>query len=339
MKMNVKKYVLPLVLGSLLLGGCGSSESSYATSETPLYKGESNGFVGSMQDSAMYEEVAEESYYDDYDSQYGDSGADSAEEAINNHGKKLVHTYNLSVQTTDYDEVVSAIDNRIAQYDGYVESSNMNNYDDSRNLSMTIRVPQEKAEKFLDYIGENTNVKNRSENTVDKTLDYVDVDSRMNSYKQELEVMEDLAKRAETVTELLEIENNIAEIRGQIDSYQSQLNSIDNRVSFATIYLDLSEVKEYTYTDPSFIEKIVSGLADSFGEVGDMIVGFIVAIPIFLVGFILFLIPASIVIVVIVLIVKLIIKITNKNSVKNKTVDVKSETINDVIIENSEDNK
>lgn len=308
-----------LILSSGLLSGCGSS----ATSSDVMYqKGESN---------AAYAEEAVA--YDDYD--YSDpysqemSSGENYDEAINDHGKKLVHTYNISVQTTEYDKIMSSINSKISQYEGYVESSDMNSYDERRHINMTIRIPQKNATAFLDYVGESTNVNSQSESTVDKTLDYVDIDSRMNSYKQELEVMEELAKKAETVTELIEIENNIAQLRGQIDSYQSQLNSIDNKVSYATIYIDINEVKEYTYSDPTFGEKIKEGLAESFGKIGDMVAGYIVAIPVFLVGLVLLLIPAALIIFIIVMVIKTIVKIVNgknvSNSAKNNKIDNKTE--------------
>ena len=302
----MKKRLLPiLIISAVVLSGCGDSSSDYSM-KTDSY--------------TAAEEAAD--YYDNGMSYSEDSASIEYDDAVGDYGKKLIHNYSINIQTTEYDTVTEGINKKIAECGGYIESSNMNNYDNSRRLSIMIRIPQEKAEEFLDYAGTAGNVTYSSENTTDKTLEYVDIDSRMKSYKQEIEVMEGLAKRAESVSELIEIENNIADLRGRIDSFQSQLNSIDNKVSYSTIDMNVDEVERYSYVKPGFWANVGEGLKDSLDEVGDMVSGFIVGIPIFIVGFILFLIPFSLVIIVLVSLFRLCKKLSlfGKSKKKEETV-------------------
>lgn len=325
-----KRLLLALSVTALLLTACGSNSAYESDYSYAAKASEESYFDNSYSENyAVAEEYTEDSNYDmaEYD------------DAVGNYGKKLVHDYNINIQAVDFDEAKKTIDKKINECNGYVENSSINNYDTSSHLSMTIRIPQERAIEFLSDAAESGNVTYQSESTTDKTLEYVDVDSRMKSYKQELEVMEDLAKRAETVDELLQIENNIADLRGQIDSFQSQLNSIDNRVSYATIYLELTEVETYSYSKPSFWLNIVTGLSDSLERSGEMIGDFIIGIPVFITGLILFLIPFSIVVFLIVKIVKFCIKSGVIKSKKKKNVsDVAANAENKVIQDEKTDN-
>lgn len=314
------RFVLALSMVAVMLTACGSE---YEVAESKA----SNSYY------TAGEAYTDDSYYsEDLFEINSSSSARSADttgeydEAVGDYGKKLVHNYTISIQTTDFDNAKADIEKKINECGGYIENSSVSNYDLSSTLSMVIRIPQEKAEEFLYDASKSGNVTYQSENTTDKTLEYVDVDSRMKSYKQELEVMEELAKKAESVDELLQIENNIANLRGQIDSYQSQLNSIDNKVSFATISLDLTEVERYSYVKPGFWANVASGLSDSFIESADMIGDFIIRIPVFITGLILFLIPFAIVVFLVVRVIRLctkkgLIKFKRKKKTDDNSVD------------------
>lgn len=313
------RLFLPIIFVSIMLVGCGSSYNSADASSS--YDGSMKS-VGTTNDYNVA--ATEELAYDDLEETPAEGNFDSQSgiDDYNKYEKKIVYTYNITVQTQEFDTLKDALYERVQQFGGFVESSYLDSYD-SRVLSMTVRLPQEKATEFLDFIGESGNVTSQSESATDRTLEYVDIDSRLNSYNEELKTLEGLSKQAETVTELLEIENTIAEVRGNRDSLQSQLNNIDDKVNYSTIYLDLREVVEYTYSQPTFLEKIASGWSMSMSRIADMISDFIVAIPVFLVGLILFAIPAAIILFVA---IKIIIFVKRLATKKKGKVDKAIET-------------
>lgn len=294
------KEILAISALALLLTGCGSSDSAAENMLRADKAVAGNGFASS------YEMPAEE-YYEE--AAVNESGmATTHDEAVQKKGKKLIYNYDLSIQTQDFEPMVENVYSKINELGGYVESSNTSSYSDEQSINMTVRLPQDAADDFLNYVGSVGNVTSRSESVTDRTLEYVDMDARMNAYKDELNNLRALSQKAETVDELLQIENAMADVRGRIDSYQSQLNSIDDKVNYSTVSLYISEVKRYSYTKPGFWEKIAEGLAGNVDVISDMVTEFIISVPVFLVGFILFMIPFTLVLLVLVKVFQVIFK-------------------------------
>ena len=93
-----------------------------------------------------------------------DSTAQSAQSA------KIIYTANLTLESKDYDAARAALDEALADADGYMESSNESTYTgSSRSLSLTLRVPQEHYASFLAAAAQAGNLVNRSEQAEDVT--------------------------------------------------------------------------------------------------------------------------------------------------------------------------
>ena len=86
----------------------------------------------------------------------------------------------------------------------------------------------------------------------------------------------ELMEQAETMSDLLEIESRLTEVRGELERYASQLKVLDNQIDYATVNLSLSEVTEYTpVVEKSRLEKIRDGFVSSVKGVGNLILDFI----------------------------------------------------------------
>ena len=86
------------------------------------------------------------------------------------------------------------------------------------------------------------------------------------SRKERLELME----QAETMADLLEIESRLTDVRYELENRASQLRLYDNQVDYATIYLSIDEVQEYTpVEEPTVWERISGGFVSSIKGVGN----------------------------------------------------------------------
>ena len=89
----------------------------------------------------------------------------------------------------------------------------------------------------------------------------------------------ELLAQAENMSDLLEIESRLTEVRYELENYGSQLKLYDNQVDYATIYLSISEVQEYTpVEEPTFLERITKGFTNSLKGVGEGAVDVVVFI-------------------------------------------------------------
>ena len=97
--------------------------------------------------------------------------------------------------------------------------------------------------------------------------------------------MELLAK-AETMDDILLIENRLTEIRGELEKAKSTLRLYDNLVNYGTIHMDITEVVEYTIEEPdpvTFGQRLVGGLKNGWkalvNTMGELLVIFVTVLP------------------------------------------------------------
>ena len=208
--------------------------------------------------------------------------------------RKLIRTVTMEAETETMDTLIAALEEKIAQLQGYVEmreshNGNMGNLRRSRYLDMTIRIPADKLEEFLTHVGNSAHIVSTSETVDDITLTYVATESHMNALKAEEERLLELMKQAKDMSDLLKIEQRLTEVRYDLERITSQLLVYDNQVEYGTVELSVAEVREYTeVTEPETVwQRITTGFGDSLESLGEFFVNLfvfvIVALPYLLV--------------------------------------------------------
>lgn len=268
--------LLTLALILTLFSACGASSS-------PVYKNQ-----------AVMEEAAAEAPAMMADSAGGTltSASANGSTAVPEDRKWIVTVY-MSAETDNLDTMTAALDQRITELDGYVEDQHIYNgsaYSSRRyrSANLTIRIPAEAVEEFTEQVSGIANVVSQEKNLEDVTLRYVATESRMTALQTEEARLLELLAQAETMSDLLEIEARLTDVRYELESTTSQLRTFDNQINYATIYLDISEVQEYTpVEDPTLWERITSGFKDSmeglWESLQDLLVGIVVVFPFLLV--------------------------------------------------------
>lgn len=252
------RELLCLLLASLLilsLSACGGSSASredmYASAEAP----------------AMDMEMSVENGL----SKWEDASTQTALPA----DRKLIRTIAINAETEDLTALLESLTERIDQLGGYVESKNLRNgstYSSyrTRSLSMTVRIPAENADAFIDQVSDQANIVSSTESVDDVTLQYVDTESQVKALETEQERLLALLEQANTLEEILKIEDRMTEVRYQLERYASQLRALENQVSYATVNLSVTEVTEYTpVQEQSTWERITEGFGDTLEEIGD----------------------------------------------------------------------
>lgn len=186
--------------------------------------------------------------------------------------RKLIKEVSLSVDTKDYDNYVESIRKNITSSGGYIESSNESNYSELRTFTATIRIPVGKTDGFTEFASQNVTVNSRSESVKDVTEEYVDIEARIKVYKAEEESLIEIMKQTTNVTDLLSVKDSLAEVRAKIESYTSQLKSLENKTDYSTITLTVHEVEREVKSE-GYWNKIGNNIVNGFKNVGKMITG------------------------------------------------------------------
>lgn len=269
---------------SLFMAGCGgSSKASESVADTTA---EEYAYDTYATDD-IYMNAAEGAAEEPESAEAAAGGAQMPEVQVAE--RKLIKNVNLNVETEAFEDLLRTVTEKTESLGGYVESSNTYNgsyyYGNStRNASLTLRIPAEHLDDFLSAVAENSNVISRDENVTDVTLQYVDMKSHKEALVTEQERLLELLERAESVEDIITIESRLSDVRYQIESMESQLRTMDNQVSYSTVYLYIDEVARLTpVKEQTAIQKIRTGLAESLYNVGNgiknFVIGFIIRIP------------------------------------------------------------
>ena len=183
--------------------------------------------------------------------------------------RKWIVTVDMNVETDDLEVLQEALAHRIEELGGYIENQSVYNgsaYANRRyrNANLTLRIPADRVEEFTAKIGELSNVVSNNLRREDVTLTYVATESKVNALKTEETRLLELLAQAETMSDLLEIEARLSDVRYELESYTTQLRTLTNQIDYATVYLFIEEVQEYTpVEEPTLWERISGGFVDS----------------------------------------------------------------------------
>ena len=194
---------------------------------------------------------------------------------------KIIYTANLTLESKDYDAAREALDAALAEAGGYMESSDeYANSGSRRSLSLTLRVPQENYESFLAAVAATGNVTYKSQQAEDVTTQYMDIEARLDSLKEQRARLQELKASADNLSDLLQIESSLSDVQYQLESYQSQLDWYSRQVECCTVYLSLEEVQTYTPVEEGFGSRIQNALREGWSG----FVETVQSVAVFLVG-------------------------------------------------------
>ena len=247
MKKRFYSFVTAAALTAAMLTGCGAADKGSAASSTASY----DMAVESAAEYAAGAVVAEEN-----------GAIQSSLSPQTGTDRKIVYTASMRMESTRFDDARAALLAAVEDCGGYLESTDQSGSakEGSRWVSYTVRVPAVKYTAFLEQAGQAGSVLNLNESAQDITLEYVDVQARLESLESKKARLEALADKAETTADLLEIENQLTEVQYQLESYTRQMKVMDNQVDYCTVDISLREVATLTPTGVSFGERI----ADAF---------------------------------------------------------------------------
>ena len=270
----MKKFVsltLAVLMVLSLLSGCGGSSSvsadrGYAEPAAPAVKEEMAVEVPMMMATGT---VANDSIAE-------------AGQSVPNTEQKLIKTIRMEAETEDLDALLPQISAKISALGGYVENQELYNGSSYssyryRNANLTVRIPAEQLNGFVEDVKGVSNVVSYNESTENVTLQYVSTESRVKALEVEQERLLELLAKAENMSDLLEIEARLTDVRYELESVTSQLRVLANQVDYATVHLYISQVKVYTETEEQTVwQRIGSGFKENIRDMGENLTDFFV---------------------------------------------------------------
>lgn len=226
--------IVAATLAALALVSCGDDDGGRPGALLDVANGEGGGTTS--------ERAAPST--DDYDTS-GGSGA-GANSLLD---RKIIFTTNLDLATEDVRSTYQRANQVARRAGGFIESSSLSTRDgdggESRDYAtITMRVPIEQYTSVLDELRAlpGTNVAHEESTSTEVTEEYTDLQSRVrNLERSEAQYLELLAK-AETIEDILLVNDRIDQTRAQIEQVQGRINLLDDLTDLATVSLSIAPV-------------------------------------------------------------------------------------------------
>lgn len=230
--MKKRKLLPALLVLCLVLSACGSAGETAAA--------EYNGTADAPQASSAPSEMPVP--MPDRDGVIAEEFSGSAVGAYYDN-TKIIRTAGLSLQSTQFDTAVEALNALVQAQGGYYESSDFT-YAGSgeRWANFTIRVPKENFDPFLSAIGEVAHVVSRNTGIQDVGEAYYDAELHVQTLETKHERLLALLEKAELMEDIISLESALSDVEYQLQQYSSELKRYDGLIDFSTITVSLREV-------------------------------------------------------------------------------------------------
>ena len=233
--MKRNRLLLPLALLLLLTCACSGGNSSSASSAGEEAAPEAM--------APMEATVADQRLnFSERESAAGESRVYSDENA------KLIRRASARLQTDDFSAAEAALNALVVEQGGYYESAAVEGggyYDRNaaRYGSYVIRVPRQAYDTFLsgvDGVGYVVSLNQSSEEIGEV---YFDTEARLRTQQTKQTRLLALLEQAATMEDIIDLENALSEVEYQIEQYSTELRRYDSLVDYATIGVELYEVR------------------------------------------------------------------------------------------------
>ncbi len=181
-------------------------------------------------------------------------------------------TLHMTVDNVDRERVV--LEGLLARYGGYAAQMQVNTSTESpRSLTASLRVPVASLAQVLADLRTLGHVENESQSGEDVGQDHADLQARLNTARSTEERLRGiLREHTGSVSDVLEVEQEIASTREKIESMEAELDGMEHRVHYATIDLQLSEAAAKPATG-SVGARLGNAISAGWHNAGELLLG------------------------------------------------------------------
>jgi len=214
----------------------------------------------------------------------------------------IARTVALSLVVKDFDSSRASLDAILARHNGYAAGLNVATPQGAaRSLQASLRIPAPELAAALLEVKALGRLEAETQNGEEVTQQHADLVARLkNSRETEQRLQDVLRTRTGKVKEVLEVEEEIARVRGEIEQMEAEQKTLEHRVGFATIDVRITEEYKAQLTSPApsvgtqLRNAGISGVRSAAEGVLGIVLFFAESGPTLLLWFAILLIPARI---------------------------------------------
>jgi len=267
---HMKRFILPLAIGLLVLSGCSKS-SDDSGSTAPARSEQLN--EGAAPDAAPPAQPAPPA------KEGGATGGTTAPAPVE--GRSLIFRAQISVRVDDVPKAAEALGSLATTAGGFLASEKRAIDARESQATITVRVPSKQYAEVLEKVAKLGRELSRGSNVEDVTEAVVDLDTRIAAQKASVESVRRMFERATTLPDVVLLEKELNQRQAELASLEQKKRRLDDLVALSTITVTLvgpnTVIEPLRKPEPTFLTGLKSGweaLVDSL-RVASVVIGFL----------------------------------------------------------------
>ena len=180
--------------------------------------------------------------------------------------KKIIKDGRLGMRVSDLVNTKTRIDTLIDHYGGYYANEKLTNSDWEIAYHLKIRIPSAHFMRFIsDTESGEGEILYKEIDARDITDQFIDLEIRLDNKRNYQKRYNDLLIKANSIKEILEIEEKIRALEEEIESTTGQLLYLSDLVDYSTLDLTISQQRTFKY-NPAKRDKFSEKVRQSFSK-------------------------------------------------------------------------
>ena len=208
--------------------------------------------------------------------------------------RKIIRNADLQLEANSPEESQQKITQIAESKGGFVVESTQSSSDVKATtrdtVTMTVRVPAAKFNEALDEIRQTANraivetVKGE-----DVTEEFIDIEARLKTKKALEEQFLEIMKQSKSVADALNVQRELAEVRGEIEKIEGRKRFLESQASLSTIKIRLQTPTAFSANSSGFFYQLRQAFGNGFDAALNFILG-LVTVLIALLPFLIFIV-------------------------------------------------
>ena len=152
---------------------------------------------------------------------------------------KIIRTGTMSIEVSDVGAALRTARDAIVGLGGYVGASTTSNDGEQPSAQITYRIPAAKWEAALDLLrglnGLTTKVVTEHTEAVEVTSQVIDLEARIANLRASETAFQGIAAKAIKISDVLEVQGQLTQTRGEIETLTAQLKDLNDRAGYASL--------------------------------------------------------------------------------------------------------
>jgi uncharacterized coiled-coil protein SlyX len=200
--------------------------------------------------------------------------------------QKIIYEAEISLVVEDVSKTERQIDELLRRFGGHVaEAAIDRTQGEQLSGRWRVRVPVAEFDPFLEAVSKLGVAESRRQTAQDVTEEFIDLEARIaNKKRLEERIVELLKESSGAIKDVIEVERELARVRGEIEQMEGRLRYLTNRTELTTVTIVAREERDYVPPEaPSFTARIRQAWSGSllalrrFGE--QVVIAAVAAFP------------------------------------------------------------